>query len=281
MSHLPEIASLWIGGRLSFLEQLCLKSFVDRGHETTLYVYENVEGVPEGVGIKDAHEIFRGKPYLVHHLHGSPAIHADFFRVKLMKQKENVIWADTDAYCYKPFDFESKFVFGWLDEEVANGVMQLPQDSLTLKKYNAFLSTKVPIPPWWSKEKRFEWILRRKRGEKTGFEDMPWASTGPKALTHFLQETGEVEYAQKEKVFYPFTWAARRNFLLAPRRFMKSVAPETVSFHFYGRIVRRILAQEFGGLPKPGSMLDVLCREHGIDAEAAPIVWEKHKAGGV
>ena len=27
MAKLPEIASLWIGGQLSWLEQLCLKSF--------------------------------------------------------------------------------------------------------------------------------------------------------------------------------------------------------------------------------------------------------------
>ena len=37
MKPLPNIASLWIGGRLSWLEQLCLKSFADQGHRTTLY----------------------------------------------------------------------------------------------------------------------------------------------------------------------------------------------------------------------------------------------------
>ena len=46
---LPIVASLWIGGRLSFLEQVCLKSFVDHGHRTILYTYGAVAGVPDGV----------------------------------------------------------------------------------------------------------------------------------------------------------------------------------------------------------------------------------------
>lgn len=34
MPSLPTIATLWIGSELSWLEQLCLRSFVDAGHET-------------------------------------------------------------------------------------------------------------------------------------------------------------------------------------------------------------------------------------------------------
>ena len=47
-----QIAALWIGGALSFLEQLCLKSFVDAGHAIRLYAYEPIPNVPEGVEIK-------------------------------------------------------------------------------------------------------------------------------------------------------------------------------------------------------------------------------------
>ena len=54
MAKLPEIASLWIGGQLSWLEQLCLKSFADAGHHTTLYSYEEIPNVPEGVHTAEA-----------------------------------------------------------------------------------------------------------------------------------------------------------------------------------------------------------------------------------
>lgn len=32
-----QVAALWIGGPLSYLEQLCLKSFVDAGQHIRLY----------------------------------------------------------------------------------------------------------------------------------------------------------------------------------------------------------------------------------------------------
>ena len=44
-----QIGALWIGGSLSYLEQLCLKSFVDAGQHITLYTYEGVTNAPEGV----------------------------------------------------------------------------------------------------------------------------------------------------------------------------------------------------------------------------------------
>ena len=44
MSHL--IQSLWIGGKLSKMEHLCLKSFADNGHTVHLYTYDKVDNVP-------------------------------------------------------------------------------------------------------------------------------------------------------------------------------------------------------------------------------------------
>ena len=56
MSPDYQIGMLWISGRLSYLEQLCVKSFVDAGHHVKLYTYEPVEGIPEGVETADASE---------------------------------------------------------------------------------------------------------------------------------------------------------------------------------------------------------------------------------
>ena len=55
MSHI--IQSLWIGDSLSKSEQLCVKSFVDNGHEFHLYIYGDVKNIPEGVIVKDGNEI--------------------------------------------------------------------------------------------------------------------------------------------------------------------------------------------------------------------------------
>ena len=43
---LKGIGTLWIGGPLSFLEQMCLLSFVAQGHKVTLFHYGEIAHVP-------------------------------------------------------------------------------------------------------------------------------------------------------------------------------------------------------------------------------------------
>ena len=61
------IQSLWIGPRLSNMEHLCIKSFIDFGHEFHLYTYDKVDNIPEGVIVKDGISIIisgtGGEPY--------------------------------------------------------------------------------------------------------------------------------------------------------------------------------------------------------------------------
>jgi hypothetical protein len=51
------IQSLWIGGHLSKVEQLCIKSFLDNGHEFHLYIYDEVKNIPTGTIICDGNAI--------------------------------------------------------------------------------------------------------------------------------------------------------------------------------------------------------------------------------
>jgi len=46
------VASLWIGEKLQYLNQLCLLSHVHQGHPTTLYCTDTVTNVPEGVIVR-------------------------------------------------------------------------------------------------------------------------------------------------------------------------------------------------------------------------------------
>ena len=81
MSTLPDIASLWIGPRLSWFEQLCLLSFVHAGHNVTLYSYQPIDNLPDSVIAGDAASIYPAEPMLRHVRTGSPAIHADMRRL--------------------------------------------------------------------------------------------------------------------------------------------------------------------------------------------------------
>ena len=99
-----QIGALWMEGRLSFLEQLCLKSFVDAGHHVILYHYGPLLGVPDGIELRDANMVLPRTNFLKHERTGSPALHSDLFRYKMLEQNDGMIWADTDAYCVKKFE---------------------------------------------------------------------------------------------------------------------------------------------------------------------------------
>jgi len=139
------IQGLWIGGRLSLLDQLSLKSFMANGHEYHLYVYNCVQDVPTGVIVKDANniipesEIYRNiqspseYPYLGF---------SDYFRVKLIYDKGG-FWADTDIICLKQFDFQDDYVFSSeisnikMKDGVASSLFRCPKNSIFLKEmYN-------------------------------------------------------------------------------------------------------------------------------------------------
>ena len=51
------VQSLWIGTRLSVMEQLAIRSYLDHGHPFHLYTYEDVEDVPAGTVVRPGTEI--------------------------------------------------------------------------------------------------------------------------------------------------------------------------------------------------------------------------------
>ncbi len=51
------IQGLWIGDRLSTMEALSIKSFLNNGHEYHLYTYSHVDNIPLGTIVKDGNEI--------------------------------------------------------------------------------------------------------------------------------------------------------------------------------------------------------------------------------
>lgn len=146
MRDLPVVSSLWIGPSFSFLEYLCLKSFVDAGHPTKLYTYAPVENVPDGVEIADANEIMPARDFIVNAQSGKAGPHADKFRYHLLS-KTDEIWVDTDAYCLKPFD-DSEYLFGnHFKSMINNGVLRLPRNLKTLKSLLEFTSNEYPELP--------------------------------------------------------------------------------------------------------------------------------------
>ena len=79
-----SVASLWIGEKLHYLNQLCLKSHLDHGHPVTLYCTHNVTNAPEGVEIRQASEIMPVDMALVEAT--SASFFSNVFRYKMIEK---------------------------------------------------------------------------------------------------------------------------------------------------------------------------------------------------
>lgn len=267
-----RIGALWIGGDLSFLEQLCLQSFIDAGHHVVLYTYSGVTNAPPGVELADAAQILPMTGLLLHARTASPALHSDLFRYHLLARSDRMIWADTDAYCLRPFTTATGHFHAWESDIGLNGgVLGLPQDSDTLRALIDFTADEYAIPLWYGADYRAELQAARDAGHPVPAGEMPWGVWGPHALTHFLKATGEVRFAMPRVALYPFAYEDRLLMLRPGLDPAPYVTDQTFSIHFYGRRMRAALLKRFGGVPKPKSLIGRLLRKHGIDPAAAPL----------
>ncbi len=265
---LATIGSLWVGAELSWLEQLCLKSFLDHGHKVVLFTYGAVKGVPDGVQIAHANEILPSDRIITHAKTGSPAYHADMFRLHMLKETD-FVWADTDAFCCRPWKRTDNHFHGWISDDkplVNNGVLGLPRDSMTLAAMLEFTSDEYPIPPWYDAEHQANLRAAKERGQGTHVSLLPWGVWGPNAITWFLKETGEIVHSLAPHMLYPIPFK-NAGFPLNPARsdrVRKLLREDTLSIHFWGRRFRNIAAK-YDGVPAEGSLMRELLERHGID----------------
>ena len=276
---LPVISSLWIGGSLSFLERVCLKSFADRGHPTKLYAYEEISGVPAGVEVVDARQILDQDAIINHGASGLPGPHSDKFRYHLLMQTDE-IWVDTDAYCHANFP-KSEYLFAshWRNI-MANGVLRLPKSSQTLQDLISFTSTDYPDLPedFLFKNKRLqsEYLSRKDTSNPMHVSEMNWEIWGPHPLTYYLRMNDELKFATERSVLYPFDGSDARVFLRSTEEVENDLSEICISVHLFGSAVRGLLANS-DGLPPKDSYLSDICRRHGIVPEEHPIPGDKKK----
>lgn len=279
---LPTIAGFWHGSDLSWLETLCIKSYLDRGHRFVLYTTENLSGVPAGTEQRSAVDILWPPPFdISDNDRHRVAVFSDLFRLQMIRQT-GFVWVDLDAYCLRPFDFGTAWVFG-RDEtaNVPNGVLGLPPGSATLSALLDFLQGPNPTQPWRGPQLHRQNARRMARGERWGIEALGWGCSGPRALTHFLRQTGEDSHAMAPAAFYPLPVVELWK-LHAPHVATETIeSPGAYSVHIYGH-QKKYIASTLQGLPRPGSYLDRLCQRHGIAAASQKVPyldWMKKKDG--
>jgi hypothetical protein len=271
-SYLPTVASLWIGGSLSYLEQVCLKSFVDFGHRTILYTYDNVTGVPDGVEVIDANTVFPLEQYITHRKSGSPALHSDVFRYYLIANHD-VIWIDADVLCMRSWEFDTQRVYGWEKKPrlVCGAVLGFPRDSEALNQLLEFCRDEYPVPPWLSSDDQARLHKLHDAGTPEHVTDLPWGVWGPTALTYFLKKTGEIENTMEQVAFYPISFKDRRKLLKRQVDLSGEINDDCYGVHLWNRRLRRRLVTHHDGFPHHKSFLGQALKVHGIDPRRAMI----------
>lgn len=254
------VQGLWVEGRLSLNEQLCIRSFLAHGHAFHLYAYGPLDGVPPGTTLRDAREILpetRIFRYQEGFGKGSLAGFSDLFRLHLLHQRGGW-WVDLDVVCLRPFDLAAEHVIAteWSPENpdrLTNCVLRMPAGSaLAAACLAAF--------------------------DEIDLAQAAFAETGPALVQRVCRATGYDQYAVPYWTFCPIGWQDASR-LVAPR-FRLSLDPlkRWIRRRPQVRVHRRSYAVHLWnemwsqhGLRKdrsypPSSVVERLKRQYGLSA---------------
>jgi hypothetical protein len=233
----PEIVTFW-HGPLDALRRLCLRSQVAAGHKVTVYSFDPLAQLPDGVGNAEAEAILshsfaeRLRPT------GPDGVwrdwttlqFSDFFRMRLMANDAG-LWLDADVMLLKPVEIDAgKPYFAWeRPRQLGNSVLYLASDHPIVAAFEALMQQRDLTPDWLALRHRLTFALRKLRGLER-LSDIRVAIYGPAALTALARRTGELRYALPRKSFYAVH--ARPNLFFDPSDFSALIAdPGILGFH--------------------------------------------------
>jgi hypothetical protein len=206
----PDIVTFW-HGPLDALRQTCLRSQVAVGHKVTVYSFDTIPGLPEGVGNAEAEAIL---PHaFAEKLRPAQADgswrdwtvlqFSDFFRMRLMAQSAG-LWLDADMLLLKPVEIDpAKPFFAWeRPRQLGNSVLYLPPGDPIVAAFENLIKQDELTPDWLALRHRLTFALRRLRGHSDRLSDIRVAIFGPAALTALARRADEARYALPKSSFY-------------------------------------------------------------------------------
>ncbi len=207
---LPEIVTFW-HGPLDRLRQTCLRSQAAAGHKVTVYSFDPVRALPDGVGNAEAEAILprafaeRLRPP---ERDGSwrdwtLLQFSDFFRMRLMAERAG-LWLDADVLLLKPVELDpAKPYFAWeRPRQLGNSVLYLPASDPIVTAFERLMQQEELTPDWLALRHRVTFALRRLRGGSPRLSDIRVAIFGPASLTALARRARELGYALPKKSFY-------------------------------------------------------------------------------
>src|SRR6266567_656840 len=235
---LPDVATFW-HGPLDEFRLTCLRSQVAAGHKVTVYSFEPLAGLPDGVGNAEAEAILphsfseKLRPAQPDGTWRDWTVlqFSDFFRMRLMAQGAG-LWLDADVLLLKPVEIDpQKPYFAWeRPRQLGNSVLYLPPGDPIVTAFENLMKQEELTPDWLALRHRLTFALRQLRGKSNRLSDIRVAIFGPAALTALARRHGELRHALAKKSFYAVHADPKRFF--AQTDFSALLAdPEIVGLH--------------------------------------------------
>jgi hypothetical protein len=261
---LPDLHTLWIGPRLTWLERVCLCSWLEHGHHVILWCYEPIEGVPAGVQLADAEAILPKSAVFRHRESGSVASGgSDRFRFHLLRRRR-ATWLDADMFLLRPLDSTCPHLFGWDRPNSINAsIMRLPPESPVLKDLMRLTDAAVPVPGWWLPKDRLRQRLKGLIGLHERREDMEWGAFGPSALHYYLRKRNLTHFALPIEAFYPIPWNDFLLFFASPDAISPRLTDRSIGVHLWSSSCVRERKNE---PPPANSWFGLMCERYAISA---------------
>ena len=234
----PDVVTFW-QGPLDRLRQTCLRSQVAAGHKVTVYSFEPLPGLPDGVGNAEAEAIL---PHAFSEKLRAPEPDgswrdwttlqfSDFFRMRLMAQGAG-LWLDADVLLLKSIEIDpAKPFFAWeRRRQIGNSVLYLPPHDPIVAAFGDLMEEDELEPDWLALRHRLILTLRELRGKSDRVADLRVAIFGPAALTALARRHNEHHHALPKKSFYAVHAQPKRFFEASD--FSKLIADPGISgFH--------------------------------------------------
>lgn len=267
------VATFWHGAPLGPIEQISALSMLAAGHQLIIYTRGDIAGVPPGVEVRDSTEILDSGDIVRHRKTGSAALYSDLFRYALFAGTD-FTWVDLDVVALKRLPTEMPYLFGYESPDMINGaVLRLPKSSPALAELLQYRADTRGYPPTISGLRRLKYIAKS-FGRGIPIAQWPWGSIGPKALTHFLGQTGEIAHAMEIDAFYPIPFRQAGRFAVPDELSLDGFASNVIALHLWGKALREHIRQSHDGRIPARSFLDKASRHYATrcDFEISPLL---------
>ena len=234
----PDVVTFW-HGPLDRLRLTCLRSQVAAGHKVTVYSFDPLPQLPDGVGNAEAEAILshafseKLRPPQPDGTWRDWTLlqFSDFFRMRLMARSAG-LWLDPDVLLLKPVEIDAaKPFFAWeRPRQLGNSVLYLPPRDPIVAAFEDLMKQDELTPDWLALRHRLTFALRKLRGGSNRLSDIRVAIYGPASLTALARRAGEQHYALPKESFYAVH--AEPKLFFEPQDFSRLIAdPKIIGFH--------------------------------------------------